>query len=129
MKPTFNAGNNIAIKVPSHEYEATIAFYRDILGFEQVTLDPAEEIQGITFKFGDKNLWIDKMPGLSQAEVWLEVITDDIEKASAYLQEQQCIRRDEIEPLPEGFKGFWVSNPSNIIHLINQADIKLTKYE
>jgi hypothetical protein len=30
------------------------------------------------------------------------------------------VRRDEIEPLPEGFKGFWISNPANIIHLISQ---------
>ncbi len=122
MKPTFKPGDNIAIKVPEHEYENTVAFYRDILGFEQITLNNNDDIEGVTFQFGDKNLWIDKIAGLSQAEIWLEVVTDDIDMASQYLHEQHCVRRDEIEPLPEGFKGFWVSSPSNIIHLIHMTD-------
>jgi len=54
------------------------------------------------------------------AEVWLEVITDDSEAASKYFEKNNCIRRDEIEPLPEGFKGFWVANPANIIHLVTE---------
>jgi hypothetical protein len=28
MKPKFKAGKNIAIKVPVHEYEQTVAFYK-----------------------------------------------------------------------------------------------------
>jgi len=122
MKASFIPGSNIAIKVPAHEYEATLAFYRDILGFEQIKVNTDNDSEGTRFQFGDKQLWIDKTPGLSQAEIWLEVITDDVDMASCYLHEQHCIRRDEIEPLPEGFKGFWVSSPSNIIHLISSAD-------
>jgi len=34
MKPKFNAGKNIAMKVPAHEFEKTAIFYRDILGLE-----------------------------------------------------------------------------------------------
>ncbi|MGD8293677.1 MAG: VOC family protein [Desulfobacterales bacterium] len=37
MKPKFSPGKNIAMKVPTHEYDNTVAFYRDILGFEEVT--------------------------------------------------------------------------------------------
>jgi hypothetical protein len=122
MKPRFIPGNNIAIKVPTHEYEDTVVFYRDILGFEQVELDSSADIEGVTFRFGDKNLWIDKIPGISQAEIWLEVLTDDLDKASAYLHDKHCNRRDEIEPLPDNVKGFWISSSCNIIHLINQAD-------
>ncbi len=120
MKPNFTPGKNIAIKVPYHEYDRTVAFYRDILGFEEVALSSPDGIESVTFKFGDKNLWIDRISGISQAETWLEVITDDIEAASVYFEKNGVIRRDEIEPLPEGFRGFWIANPANIIHLITE---------
>ena len=35
--------------------------------------------------------------------------TDDIETAAKYFEENNCVRRDDIESLPEGFKGFWIS--------------------
>jgi hypothetical protein len=75
---------------------------------------------GYLFKFGDKSLWIDKIPGIRRAEVWLEVMTEDLEAASEYLKKSNCIRRDEVEPLPKGFKGFWIANPANIIHLVTE---------
>ena len=122
MKPRFSPGNNIAIKVPAHEYEDTVAFYRDILGFEQTQVNSPDSIESTTFRFGEKLLWIDKIASLSQAEIWLEVITDDIDKASEYLNNKLSIRRDEIEPLPNGVNGFWISSPSDIIHLIHNID-------
>lgn len=121
MKPKFLPGNNIAMKVPVHEFDNTVAFYRDILGFEEIKVASPDGATAITFKFGDKTLWIDKIAGLSQAEIWLEILTDDIESASAYFEAKNCIRRDEIEPLPKGFKAFWLANPANIIHLITEA--------
>ena len=30
--PAFTGGRNVAIKVPEHAFEATVAFYRDTLG-------------------------------------------------------------------------------------------------
>ncbi len=120
MKPKFEAGSNIAMKVPVHEYDRTITFYRDILGFEEIKPSSPDNIETTVFNFGDKVLWIDKIPGISQAEIWLEVLTDDIEAASKYLAKLGCVRRDEIEPLPDGFKGFWLANPANIIHFITQ---------
>ncbi len=120
MKPKFTSGKNIAMKVPVHEFDRTVAFYRDILGFEEVDASSSDDIEAITFKFGDKNLWIDKIPGISQAEIWLEVVANDIEVASEYFKKNKCIKRDEIEPLPEGFRGFWLANPANIIHLITE---------
>lgn len=122
MKPKFSAGKNIAIKVPVHEFEQTVAFYRDILGFEQTESSSPDDFESVTFKFGDKNLWVDKIAGISQAEIWLEVVTDDIETASTYLADKDCSRRDDIEPLPQGFKAFWLANPANIIHLVNEQD-------
>ncbi len=122
MKPKFSAGKNIAIKVPVHEFEQTVAFYRDILGFEQTESSSPDDFESVTFKFGDKNLWVDKIAGISQAEIWLEVVTDDIETASTYLADKDCSRRDDIESLPQGFKAFWLASPANIIHLVNEQD-------
>ena len=87
MKPKFTAGKNIAMKVPTHEFEKTVAFYRDILGFEPVSSSSSDEVEPVTFKFGDKTLWIDCSPNISQAEIWLEINTTDIETASAYLKQ------------------------------------------
>ncbi|MCW8856879.1 MAG: hypothetical protein OQJ95_05895 [Kangiella sp.] len=122
MKPDFKPGRNMAMKVPAHEYDKTVAFYRDVLGFELIPLDNDEMTNTIRFNFGDKVLWIDRVETVSQAEIWLEVVTDDLEAADEYFQESDVVRCDEIEPLPEGFKGFWISSPSNIIHLVTNSD-------
>ncbi len=118
MKPEFRAGRNIAMKVPPHEYTPTIAFYRDILGFALIPGGAASSTESVRFAFGDQILWIDRAPGLSQAEIWLEIVTDDPDAAAAHLARNHCVRRDEIEPLPEGFKGFWIASPANVIHLV-----------
>lgn len=120
MKPIFTPGKNIAMKVPAHEFEKTASFYRDVLGFAEIETSSQPGADSIAFEFGGKNLWIDSMPGISQAELWLEVTTDDIESASSYCEKIGCIRRDGIEPLPKGLKAFWIASPSNIIHLINE---------
>ena len=120
MKPKFTPGKNIAIKVPVSEFDKTVSFYRDILGFEEVEVLSYDDIKSVTFKYGEMNLWIDKAPDIEQVEVWLEVIVEDIDQASEYLRENNFFRRDEIEKLPEGFRGFWIANPANFIHLITE---------
>lgn len=110
----FTAGRNIAMKVPPHLYEATIQFYRNVLGFKEIT----KHAPSIGFEFGTNNLWIDCVPGISQAEIWLEVVTNDIAAASEHLKAEGVVRCDEIEPLPQGFQAFWISNPAAIIHLV-----------
>ncbi|MGB2246045.1 MAG: VOC family protein [Alcanivorax sediminis] len=117
MEPTFTPGNNIAMKIPSHEYEATVRFYREVLRFTDITgSEPGDTPR---FQFGDKVLWLDCVAGLSQSEIWLEVVASDIDAAAAYLEAQGVQRRDEIEPLPEGFAAFWIASPNNIIHLLS----------
>ncbi len=64
----FAAGRNIATKVPSHLCEATIQFYRDVLGLEEIT----KHAPSVGFEFGSNILWIDRVPGISQTETWLE---------------------------------------------------------
>ena len=120
MKPNFKPGNNIAIKVPPHQYEQTVSFYRDIFGLEQISSSAVDSDDSVMFQFGDKNLWIDRVPTLSQAEIWLEIQTDNIELAAATFEKANIARRDEIESLPQGFSGFWISSPADIIHLVSE---------
>jgi len=120
MDLAFEPGKNIAMKIPAHEYESTVRFYREVLRFKELTGSGANDTP--KFEFGGKVLWLDCMPGFSQSEIWLEVVASDIGRASEYLKEQGCHRRDEIEPLPSGFKAFWISSPSNIIHLVSSRD-------
>jgi hypothetical protein len=43
----------------------------------------------IAFKFGDMNFWIDKISEISQVEVWLEILTNNIDQAAEHLQAQE----------------------------------------
>lgn len=110
----FLGGRNIAMKVPPHLYDATVQFYRDVLGLKEITT----HAPAVGFEFGSNNLWIDRVSGISQAEIWLEILTNDIEAAAEELKRAGIVRRDEIEPLPEGFEAFWISSPASIIHLV-----------
>ncbi|MDX1402508.1 MAG: hypothetical protein R3245_11350, partial [Kiloniellales bacterium] len=74
MTARFQGGRNIAMKVPPHQYDKTVWFYRDVLNLEQIG-GPAGDAVG--FRFGPSNLWIDRVPAMSQAELWLEIVTDD----------------------------------------------------
>lgn len=115
-KVDFTGGSNIALKVPGHQWEDTVMFYRDIL-----CLAVAEEhTDSVVFEFGSLRLWVDRVDTISQSEIWLEIETDDTETAGEYLKSAGVVRRDEIEKLPEGFDGFWVSGPSSTIHLVKK---------
>lgn len=104
------------MKVPPHQYDETVRFYRNVVGLKQIqAFDP-----DVVFEFGDKNLWIDRVATISQAEIWLEIITDDIAEAAKKLEIENVVRCDEIEELPEGFQGFWISSPAAIVHLVCQ---------
>ena len=113
-EPSFAAGRNIAMKVPPHQYDATVAFYRDVLGFHMLE----EFAPAVAFEFGANRLWIDRVASVSQAELWLEVVTDDVDAAAKRFQAAGVERCDEIEPLREGFAGFWISSPASIVHLV-----------
>jgi hypothetical protein len=72
----------------------------------------------ITFRFSANSLWIDRLPAMSHAELWLEVVTDDTAAAARHLADGKVVRCDEVEPLPDGFDGFWVAAPAGIVHLV-----------
>ena len=116
MTATFEGGRNIAMKVPPHQYEATVRFYRDILRLEQIG-DAGDATT--SFRFGANRLWIDNVPSMSQAELWLELVTEDTAAAAQVLANAGVVRCDAIEKLDDGFNGFWITNPAAIIHLVD----------
>lgn len=121
MNPSFAGGRNIAMKTPPHLWEATVQFYRDVLGLRMIEQEPTVP-PSVCFAFGANQLWIDRVPGVSQAELWLEVVTGDVPAAATHLAAAGIVRRDELEPLPAGFAGFWISSPASIIHLVAKPD-------
>ena len=117
----FAGGRNIAMKVPPHLWDATVHFYRDVVGLKVIEKSPTTP-PSVCFEFGANQLWIDRVDGLSQAEIWLELSTPDVQAAASHLKSAGIVRRDEIEPLPEGFEGFWIQNPASIIHMVKKPD-------
>src|SRR3954464_4901949 len=112
--PQFSGGANIAIKCPAHTYEQTVAFYRDTIGLPMIE----EETDGCIFQFGPNRLWVDKVPNLSQPDIWLELETNDTDAAASFLKVNGVTRRDEVEQLREDFDGFFVASPNGMIHLV-----------
>ena len=112
--PQSSGGANIALKCPSHTYDQTVAFSRDTLPLPLIE----EEADGCIFQFGPNRLWIDKVPNLSQPDIWLELETNDTEAAASFLKVNGVSRRDEIEQLREDFDGFFISAPAGVIHLV-----------
>lgn len=51
---TFRGGKNIAMKVPTHQYDSTVLSYRDVLGFEEIE----RHLPSVVFAFGNNNLRI-----------------------------------------------------------------------
>ncbi|UCF87381.1 MAG: hypothetical protein JSV71_01345 [Nitrospiraceae bacterium] len=116
----FSAGRNIAMKVPSHEYSRTVEFYRDVISLPLIDRGPGSVI----FQFGDKKLWIDREDQINKAELWLEIVTNDVESAEKYCKNNDLQYRNRIEELPEGFKGFWIVNPAGIVHLVSSDRVQ-----
>ncbi|WP_226782892.1 VOC family protein [Oceaniglobus trochenteri] len=106
------AGKNIAIKVPLHRWEETVAFYRDKVG-----LPVARELENSTgFAFGSLTLWIDRVAHQSQVDVWIELFDDDPDAALRRLG-SPC--RDELEPLTD-VTGHWTSDPAGTVILLRK---------
>jgi hypothetical protein len=114
-QPNFKGGMNIAMKLAPHVFDQTVKFYRDVLRLPVLE----EESASVVLEFGPNRLWLDRADHFSQAEIWLEITTDDIPAAADYFSRRGTVRRDEIESLPEGFEGFWICNPADMIHLVS----------
>ncbi|KAB2342187.1 VOC family protein [Actinomadura rudentiformis] len=124
-KPEFTAGLNIAMKIPKAQYEATVAFYRDTLGFdvkeEEVSYAPTVS-RAHTVRFGPNTLWLDCVDTYSQPDVWLQLHTDDLDAAAATLAGTGIRPCDEVEPLKDlEFRTHWIKNPAGVVHLLAET--------
>ena len=103
-------GKNIAIKVPLHKWQETVAFYRDRVGLEPIK----ESADTVAFSFGPMTLWVDRVERQSHVDVWLELFADDPDRA---LERLGSPKRDELEPL-DGVNGHWTSDPAGVVLLV-----------
>lgn len=122
-KTVFAGGQNIAMKVPSNQWDKTVQFYKDVIGLKVIDHEPTTP-PSVCFEFGANQLWIDKVDNLSQAEIWLELVVKNTQTAAKFLESAEVVRCDEVEPLPKNFDGFWISNPASIVHLVAKKEDK-----
>ncbi len=118
---SFAGGRNIAMKVPPHQWEQTVRFYRETVGLREIENPFEGGPESVGFVFGANRLWIDRVPGVSQAELWLQLTTDDAAAAAEHLAGAGVARCDEIEPLGTT-SAFWISSPASIVHLVSEPD-------
>lgn len=115
MQNPLRPGANVALKVPPHQFDATLRFYREVVGLQQA--EGGGE-NAVPFVFGALTLWVDKSPQFSQAELWLELQCDDLPAAKRHLAAHGVTRCDGIETLPPGMQAFWISSPADTVHLV-----------
>ncbi len=122
MQLEFTGGLNIAIKVPRSKYEKTVAFYRDILKLPVVekpitnpTVSRTHEV-----RFGSNIVWLDCVDNYTHSEVWLDLKTNDVNTATAFLQANGIETCDELEEIPETMH--WILDPAGTPFILNQQD-------
>lgn len=122
MHKKFEAGINIAIKIPKSKYDNTIAFYRDILKLEveekpikNSTISRTHEV-----KFGNNIIWLDCVDNYTHSETWLQLTVPNVEEATNYLKSNGVETCDEIEELPNNMH--WIQDPAGTVFNLQQLD-------
>ncbi len=120
METKFEAGINIAIKIPKSKYESTVAFYRDILKLEVVEKPIENPTVSRTYevKFGNNIIWLDCVDNYTHSETWLQLVVPNVEKATSYLKSEGVETCDEIEELPENMH--WIMDPAGTVFNLQQ---------
>lgn len=118
MDIKFDGGVNIAIKIPKNKYEETVAFYRDILKLEvnEKPIDNPTVSRTHEVKFGNNIVWLDCVDNYTHSEVWLELNTPDVTRATKYLQSKGVNTCDELEKIPEGMH--WIMDPAGSVFIL-----------
>lgn len=111
----FIGGDNVALKVSEGQFEIAIRFFSDILKMHVERVSVAS----VKVKFGRISLWIDRTSGGEQGEIWLELCTDDTQRAEEYLAGMGITRCDDVEPLPPDYDGFWIRSPLGHVLLVS----------
>lgn len=121
MKPKFEAGINIAIKIPKSKYEQTVAFYRDILNFQvlEKPIDNPTVSRTHEVKFGQNVIWLDCVDNYTHSETWLQLIVPNVEESARYLRSNGVETCDELEELPENMH--WIMDPAGTVFNLQQS--------
>ena len=121
-RPTFELGPNVAMKIPESSYDATLAFYRDVLG---LTLAPVDDelspkvLRSCRIDSGPLTLWLDCVADEDAVGVWLELVTSDLPAAVRHVAAHRVLPEDWREPFPPGTDAHWVCNPLEIPHVLH----------
>lgn len=120
MEVKFEAGINIAIKIPKSKYDKTVAFYRDILKLEvtEKPIDNPTVSRTHEVMFGHTILWLDCVDNYTHSETWLQLTVPDIEEATNYLQANAVETCDELEELPK--KMHWIQDPAGTVFNVQE---------
>lgn len=124
MDTRFEAGINIAIKIPKSKYEKTLAFYRDILKLdvEEKPIDNPTVSKTHEVKFGSNIIWLDCVDNYTHSETWLQLTVNDVEEAKNYLHLNGVETCDELEALPENMH--WIQDPAGTVFNLQKRKIK-----
>lgn len=122
MNTKFEAGINIAIKVPKSKYDKTVAFYRDILKLEvaEKPIDNPTVSRTHEVKFGNNIVWLDCVDNYTHSETWLELNVEDVDHATKYLHSNGVETCDEIEQLPENMH--WIQDPAESVFIVKKRN-------
>lgn len=124
MSIKFEAGINIAIKIPKSKYEKTVAFYSDILKLEveETPITNPTVSRTHKVKFGNNIIWLDCVDNYTHSETWLQLTVPGVEEATNYLQLSGVQTCDELEELPENMH--WIQDPAGTVFNLQQRETK-----
>lgn len=122
METKFEAGINIAIKIPKSKYDQTVAFYKNILKLEveEKPIDNPSVSRTHQVKFGYNIIWLDCVDNYTHSETWLQLTVPNVEEATNYLQSNGVETCDEIEELPENMH--WIMDPAGTVFNLQQKN-------
>jgi catechol 2,3-dioxygenase-like lactoylglutathione lyase family enzyme len=103
-------GDNIALKIPTYCYDATVALYRDTLGLPFAY----QEVGSPGFEFGTSTLWLDHVPHYARSDVWIQVRAADVDDVATRLAAPGVPMREEVEP-HDDVPGCWISDPAGVV--------------
>jgi len=124
METKFEAGINIAIKIPKSKYDQTVTFYRNILKLEveekpiyNPTVSKTHQV-----KFGNNIIWLDCVDNYTRSETWLQLTVPNIDEATKYLKSKGVETCYEIEELPKNMH--WIMDPAGTVFNLQLTDNK-----
>ena len=120
MDIKFEAGINIAIKIPKSKYEKTVAFYRNVLklAVDEKPIDNPTISRTHEVKFGNNIIWLDCVDNYTHAETWLQLTVPNIEEATSYLLLNGVETCDELEKLPNNMH--WIQDPAGTVFNVQE---------